>query len=548
MRNLEQALYDHELITLRVIGEWWELDLSGKDKGEAVTDLALFLADLNMPQEVQFLPPEEASALEELIAQGGRAAVAAFNRNFGEVRLMGPGRMEREEPWLDPVSVLEALWYRGFLYRAFDETTEGVLEFYYLPEEMLAQFPAAFVSDEDELALALEPFEDPAGAPKAGATNAVDDLTTLLAVTLRMTVSEEDRPALDRWLLDSSPERQSLLLNLAAEKGWIRESETGLRPTRAAVDWLKKSREAQLFDLADAWSNSNWNDLCHTPGLICEGENWQNDPLLARTALLDILPRTVQWYSMGEVVDRIRNSNPDFQRPDGNYDTWYIRDEQSGGYLTGFGAWDDIEGRLLRFLLLGPMNWLGIVIVDDRQDEAVFRLSDFGLKWLSGQKPQDREDRSPVIIYPDASIHVAHDVDRYNRFQITRIAELEEVGDQKPFLYRLTPASLRLAGEQGISVERLMRFLSEASSSSLPKSVQRAVARWTEQGVEARLESVIVLRVRDAEILQTIRMNPRTRDLLGESLSDLAVAIDPRKWREFRAACAQLGLFVDEAL
>ena len=193
MRNLEQALFDHELMTLRVIAEWWELDLTGLEKGEAIDLLAQTLAGLDMEQEMQFLPPEEAAALQELIAQGGRAPVATFNRVHGEVRLMGPGRMEREEPWLDPVSPLEALWYRGFVYRAFDETAEGMLEFYYLAQELLDQFPDAFEAEEEETADALESVDQPDGAPSKGLVNAVDDLTTLLAEALRSMKGVDDR-------------------------------------------------------------------------------------------------------------------------------------------------------------------------------------------------------------------------------------------------------------------------------------------------------------------------------------------------------------------
>ena len=353
--------------------------------------------------------------------------------------------------------------------------------------------------------------------------------------------------AVNKFLLDPNPDRHSLLLNLAAEQGWLREDETGLRPTRAAVDWLKQGREAQLFELADAWSNSSWNDLCHTPGVICEGQNWQNDPILARTALLDALPQTAHWYSLETLVDHIRNSNPDFQRPDGNYDTWYIRDEQSGGYLAGFESWDHVEGRLLRFLILGPLYWLGVTVNSGPPENALFRLSEQGLRWLGGRKPEEQEDKIPIVVHADASILVAHNAERYLRFQVARIAELEAVDGRKPYHYRLTPASLTQAGEQGITAERVMRFLAQASGSELPRSLQRAVSRWSEIGVEGRLESVVVLRVKDAEILQTLRSNPRTRDYLGEFLGDLAVAVKPGKWRQFRAACAQLGLFVDDA-
>jgi len=151
-------------------------------------------------------------------------------------------------------------------------------------------------------------------------------------------------------------------------------------------------------------------------------------------------------------------------------------------------------------------------------------------------------------VHPDASILVAHNADRYQRFQVTRVAELESVDGRKPYHYRLTPASLSLAGEQGITAERLIRFLTTAAETELPKSVQRAIERWSQQGVEARLESVQVLRAADPAILETLRANAKTRDLLGESLGDLAVVVKPGQWPKLRAACAQLGLFIDDAI
>ena len=116
MRTLEQALLDHDLIVLRVIAEWLELDLTGADKAESVEQLAAALATADLQEQLEYLEPEETAALAELVRQGGRAPVAVFSRDHGEVREMGPGRLEREEPWLDPISPAEALWYRCLLY------------------------------------------------------------------------------------------------------------------------------------------------------------------------------------------------------------------------------------------------------------------------------------------------------------------------------------------------------------------------------------------------------------------------------------------------
>jgi hypothetical protein len=96
---------------LRTISEWWEVDLTGLEKAAAARKLAEALGKLNLSEEVGNLEPEEVAAFQELVSADGRIPVATFERTHGAVRLMGPGRMEREEPWLDPVSAAESLWY-----------------------------------------------------------------------------------------------------------------------------------------------------------------------------------------------------------------------------------------------------------------------------------------------------------------------------------------------------------------------------------------------------------------------------------------------------
>jgi len=537
MRSLEQALQDHDLIALRVIGEWWELDLTGADKAACVKAVAAALLSLDLMQEMMYLPAEEAAALHDLAAQHGRIPVAAFTRQHGQVRQMGPGRMEREEPWLDPASPAEALWYRGFLYRGFDETAEGMIEFFYLPAELLAQFPPP--EPEPDIQETAVPALTPVSPPDewtTAVTDTVDDLTTMLALAQTDAL---DGAAWARYLLDARPSRRSLLLTLAREMNWLRSAGEGLRPARAALTWLKESREAQLRALADAWSASGWNELRRAPGLICEGEGWENDPILARTAVLDALPREPDWFAVSDLVNLIHETDPDFQRPDGNYDTWYIRDEASGEFLTGFDNWLAVEGRLIRFLLAGPMVWLGLVEVGG----DAFRLTTRALDWLHGAPPPPDALRVPLMAQADGTLIVPHNADRYVRFQAARIGDMEMASAGRPFQYRLTPQSLRKAAAQGIQPDRILQFLQDASERPLPPGIKRAITRWAERGVEGKIETAVILRVRDKAILETLRQNPQTRDFLGESLGDLAVVV--RDWPKLAAAAAQLGLLLD---
>jgi hypothetical protein len=293
--------------------------------------------------------------------------------------------------------------------------------------------------------------------------------------------------------------------------------------------------------------------------LGCEGEGWSNDPLLARTALLEKVVLTGDWYSLKELVALIKETDPDFQRPDGDYETWYVRDLQSDAYVRSFANWDMVEGRLLRFLVQGPLYWLGMVAVTSAAstgststgsvtgsyNSVLFRLTKRGLNWLKDTPAAETEVTIPLVVQADGTILVPTNGSRYQRFRAARVAEMQPVAPGQPYAYRLTIQSLLQAQQQGIQPDRVLSFLAEASDRPLPVSVKRAISRWQERGIEGRVETAIILRVKEAGILETLRANPKTRDLLGESLGDLAVIIRPHDWPLLREITAELGLLLD---
>jgi hypothetical protein len=583
MNTLTQALASHQLIVLRVIGEWWEQDLTGLDLAQCVRKLAVVLSEVDLATELSYLHPEEAEAVYALIEAGGQMPVATYSRQFGEERQMGPGRLEREEPWLDPISPTEALWYRGFIYRGFGEADEGMVEYYYMPDELLAQVkpeaseapplvvretpPDRSLTDVPpaERASTAAPLpEKPAPTPKpvpatatgkssairpistpdaftSAPTDAVDDLTTLLGTAQRNALNEGNMAEIAPFLLVANSDRRSLLLTLAWEMGLLRRTGEGIRPTRQAVEWLKQTRTVQQRALLDAWSNSAWNELRRTPGLALEGSGWENDPILARTALLEALQPSPAWFAVADVIAAIKTADPDFQRPNGDYSSWYIRDEATDAFLPGFENWDKVEGRLLRFLLDGPAHWLGLV---DRAEGAL-RLSPVAQRWLADQPETVADTPLPLIVQPDAVVIVPLAASRYYRFQVSRVADMQAVQAGKPYLYRVSPQSLTAARLEGIEPSRVIQFLQEASGQPLPTSTERAIERWAEFGAEARLETMVVLRVRDVMIIDKLRRNAKTRPYLGEALGDLAVAVRADEWEKLMGAAAQLGLLLD---
>ena len=77
----------------------------------------------------------------------------------------------------------------------------------------------------------------------------------------------------------------------------------------------------------------------------------------------DLLPDH-GWVSINDLIEIIKEFEPDFQRLNGDYDSWYIRND-AGDFLTGFESWDAVEGSLIEFYLVGPMHWLGLVDIGE---------------------------------------------------------------------------------------------------------------------------------------------------------------------------------------
>jgi len=129
-----------------------------------------------------------------------------------------------------------------------------------------------------------------------------------------------------------------------------------------------------------AWSQSKeLNDLHMLPGLVCEG-NWTNDPTLPRELLINLIKElgTSNWWSMSSLLNQLKTKAPDFQRPAGDYDSWFIREEKTHlalrGFAKGFGIFffkslrglaldsanlgDFLAGfPLFQFLVLGSSFW-----------------------------------------------------------------------------------------------------------------------------------------------------------------------------------------------
>lgn len=553
MRPLRQCLLDTYLVRLRVIAGFWDIELTADQQRDIAAELSTAMASADAVAPVwEGLSAEHRRALEALLASDGHMPRRVFARQWGEIRTMGPGRMERDQPWEQPVSPAEALWYRGLIFLAFEQGPDGAYEVVFVPPELQVHLPRP---DRSQSAVTLEPTSVPATVLSAGDAF-LEDACTLLAYLHNEPVrpsAEGKWPSrhttrLTRRLHAPDPERFALLRHLAHRLGWLHESESGhLRPEPdSVIAWLRSPASQQRQAVAAAWRDDPaWNDLFHVPGLLPEDTGaWRNDPLTARRAILHHLARCApgKWYRIEHFIAAVKEADPDFQRPDGDYTTWYIRDASSGAYLSGFGSWDAVEGALIRYLITRPLAWLGLVGLgcsDTDGAPTTFQLTAGGSAFLGLSQAPPAPERDSLDLRPGFIVRVPSGR-RYERFQLSRVADWVRTGD--PFLYRFTPGSLDRARQQGISVRRALEFLEEATDAPVPRHVEAALTRWKARGVEARLEQTVLLRLSSEELMDQAMASPRVRRFVQEQIGATAALVRKGDWPHLVAALGQIGL------
>jgi len=541
LRTLRQCLIDLELPRLRVIARLWGLELQATRPLDIAAELSQAMTDpANAADAWQALPADQRAALAALLGADGWMAAATFRRRFGEMRPIGPGRLEQETPWRDPISPAEGLWYGGFIFEGFagKGVPQGAYPVLFVPAELRAVLPVEAGTLSARLHVASV-------APPAVVRTAGGEFLDDVATTLAFIHNEPVRPrsafawpgqalsVLACQLRDPNPERLAFLLHLLDYMGWAQLGDDGrLRLAAGPVTaWLQATAATQRAALVEAWREITiWNELWRLSSLHPDDTGaWRNDPTLARVALLrhlEALPPG-EWVQIDDWVQAIQETDPDFQRPDGDYGTWYIRDAASGEYLTGFESWDRVEGALLRALLTGPAFWLGRVELS--ADGAVFRPAS-----------EPAETAAPATaVHPDLSIEIPA-ARRFQRFQLARVTDLQTVGD--PYVYRLTPASLARARQQRIALERMLGFLDELSETPLPGPVRACLTRWFERGTEVWLERVVVLRVSSQDVLRQILDAPQTRRYIQRTVGPTAAAVAEQDWQRLVEALAKMGL------
>jgi hypothetical protein len=564
MYPLHRFLVDCDMAMLRALAQTRGVPLTSNRQAEAADLLAAALLDpLSIQAALARLSPRAHEALEALLAASGRMRAPQFARSFGQVRPFGPGRLERDHAWQHPANPTEELWYAGLVFRAFHEDEVGPGEFLFVPDDLRSLLPQPRKEPPKFTVTACAPppdwhDEDPV---------LVQDMFAYLVYLQTHDVRPyadgrlggQDLASLQERMIGAGKRRLEFLQHLAGRLGFIgRQGEYLHLETAPVKRWLIATPARRIATLQETWrDDTTWNDLCHVPTLVCDNKAaWRNDPAATRRALLVMLAHcpTDEWWTLASFVAAVKETHPDFQRPDGDYASWYIRAAKTGEYLSGFDSWDSVEGALIEDLLTGPLRWLGVVAAGADKNGQIHRLTRAGAGFL-GLAASDVESSPmpPITVDVDFRVEVPAPDNFYVRFQLERFAAParrqsagQNLVSSQPCVYQLTAPALGRAQSRGVHVEQVLAFLQQASKGRVPANVAGQLRLWAGRYDQVQLQEVVLLTVKSERALKELSLLPETRSLLGRTISPTSVLIRKKDLPRLRAALQTLGFLRDE--
>lgn len=543
MTDLWHSLLKSEYSYLKIIAQKWGFDFTARDAREGidqVVDAFLtgeFLADIS-----QALAPGEKEILVWLDDQGGKSPWDHITRKFGQVREMGAGKLDRERPDLDPISPLESLWYRALIARGFLETETGPQEFAFLPDDLREMImpllnPGRSSPPQAEFFCRVAaPRERTEILPRPWFI--LDQICTLL-VGIRM----DQDPALH--MPDLSEPETGFYRGLAKAAGLL--DGAGVPLPGNIRDFLDLADPEALRVLWDSWGGEEMlPELFLVPGLEVEGDPPLDAPRV-RERLLSLLAALPQgeWWSMESFLTQVKERHPDFMRTGGEYQSWFIKRKSSQVYLNGFENWDQVEGALLRFLITGPLRWMGMSNLAAPEEDSpplAFQLTALFEDFITEKLPALPE-RTPdqVQLRSQGEIRMTTSVPRKARYQIARFCDWHPI-KAEAYQYRISPDSLLRAESQELRAPHLLSLLKKHAE-AIPPNLLAALERWEKSGPQASIEPRTVLRLGSPAILKALKKSRASRFIL-EQLGPTVVLIRPESEEKIIQSLMELGFFV----
>ena len=552
---LRQLLYRCEIRFLPVIAEHW-LHLETMPNYE---ELIRMLCDKMLTRSAlrKMVKTEAADfvpALQRLLRKDGAETAGSFEEEFGTLRIAGTDKILREKMWQHPVSVTEKLWYRGLIFRENRFIGESPTECYILPEDLLKVLSSIIPADtpisSDHTDLTVRPAIP---SETACITPFSTDFPDLFCTALAL---QRDNRQLEFPGTEVSQSKISFIKNLFTSGNFFSKSQQA--DTDNIRNLLITNRTAVRIRLLHLWRTSDiYDELTESEELVVK-KSPDHNKAVSREFLLQILkdlqPDT--WWSFNGFLSAVKSSYPMFLRKTFSENAGQIKD-MDGNDLNGIGSWFQLEGAYIRFILFGPLQWLGVIQTaysDKSQSEpTAFRLSNESCFLLEesadetisediAEKPN--LEQSLPVISGDGSISCNHNVPRYFRYMAARYCELEKF-DRNITILRITPASLSSAENAGLSRKAFLALLQRFSKGKIPPSLERMLASQEKQTPTASIYTATILAVPNVEIMAELLQTSRLEKWILQQLNATSLLIDSKGIKEIRRFLMEREILVD---
>ena len=535
MPTILETIAEYEPDLLMMIAENWGIDLEIDQKNNIAEQVAhLILGSNDIEELTGYLPENIAAAIDKIIIKGGKINWEQFTREFGEFREMGAAKREKERPHQTPHSVSEYLYYRGLIGRGFFESVHGLREFAFMPDEFIRliksnkfnQENSSISSISDKKIINIQHCED----------RLLDHACTFLALA-RMGKSPKaqqfQNPSIDG----------DFLLKILSETDFFDNGQI------AKPELLKKFLEAQRAEsfslIVKLWmESSSINELDYLKDVECEG-GWKNYPAKNRLELLNWIDELSnrQWYLTNDLVAWVQKNHPDFIRTGGEYESWIIRNSKSGDYLRGIENWDQVEGNYLRFMINGPLFWMGILKTGfSVHNHHCFRKTDWAESLIKHKKVLYKANlKTNFVLEKAGRITVDRLFPLHIRYLLARFCEfINHRGDH--YVYHITPSSLQFAQDQGLKISQISNLLKKFGSKPLPPNLLEALEGWEKNHIEAKFKYTVLLTVHSPDIISDLMKSPHRRYVLEQN-NPTCVVITQKGIPYIRAWLMELGIF-----
>jgi hypothetical protein len=537
MLDILNTLSGQDLGYLKIVANAWGIEIKAPDAYKARIQLSSSMNNPDLIREIyESFPEEPRNAFDALLENDGVIPWVKFARDFGEIQVMGSAKRDRERPDLNPKTPTEFLWYRAFIGRAFLSTETEPQEFAYIPEEIFnllkpiqiqqKQIPGRLAT-EKEFQVVIPAMD-----------RIIDDICTGLAA-LRNGFEIE---GLTDYIDISLPFLKALLVDMKFL------SDNGSLDAELVRHHLELSRSEALLQIFNHWLESvNIDELFSIPDLLIEGKPDHN-PKLARKFLLEQISSVPnnKWWNLDSFIAYIHQTNPDFQRPAGNYDSWYIKSKETETYLNGFENWNKIDGAYIHFIITGPLHWFGLIDLGttlNNNSIKSFRLSKWYAELINNQPPKDiKPDEPKITMSGNGKLTVPFRFTRSSRYQISRFCEWMGL-EKGTFHFQITIDSLNRAKSQSLKVNHLIRIIQPALNHPFPPKLKTALENWENNGAQAFINQVELFQVSDPAILQMLQKSSMKKFIIS-ILNPTTAIINSNGIEKIKQAMLEFGYLV----